>query len=202
MFVDLMKRILTFFHRVQEGVQWEARCDQDCGYSERLDCLSLSDGREHPDLLPLHVRSVMILEDEVVYDLLEGLNCNHCGSASLGISNLDDIRLYMVDTRKPHFLIRSTSNLLKNETKPSFFHASSFYASGKMFLVELMAVFFDYYIDFSCKIMPMSHIRKTTVCILQMFLSCMRLHSKDPGEGKEAWNAWTEGSRPQMIRDV
>lgn len=48
----------------------------------------------------------------------------------------------------------------------------------------------------------MSHARTKIILLLQMLLSCRHLHNEDPGDGKRARKARSEGHPHRIIRNV
>lgn len=125
----------------------------------------------------------------------------------MGLSHLHGVVLYTETTEELSIFIRAASNVSKNPANQCPFHAPAFYTRVERFLGELTAVFFDHRIDSALQFvqffnMIMSHTHTTSILVLQMFSSCIRLHSyyhkTEEGGGK----ARSEGHQRKIIRAV
>lgn len=135
-----------------------------------------------------------MLRHKSVLVLAESVNSDDSRSRSPGTTHLDEFELYMTIMEEPSIFIRAVSNFAKNATKPAPFHVLITHTSGKKFTRVLRAVLFDYHTDSASEFVdfldtPRSHACTTSIPLLQLFFSCMRLHSYDPRDCEGARKA-------------
>lgn len=81
---------------------------------------------------------------ESVFALVRTRNGDDATSKILEISHFGDAGLYTVTKEALPSLLKGASNFAESPNKPAPFHALTFYASKKMFLGDLRAVFVDH----------------------------------------------------------
>lgn len=85
--------------------------------------------------------AIMTLRHESILALVEGLNGDDVGSNSLGISHLDDIKIYTPTTEELPILNTAARSFVKDSNKLAPFYMTTLYTSEKKFFEELRAVF-------------------------------------------------------------
>lgn len=113
----------------------------------------------------------MMFWNDSVLILVEGLKYDDAGSECLGVFSSVANGLYTAIMKKLSILIRAAGSFIKNPIKKAPFHALTFYASPKMFLMELKTLFDDHHTDsalqlIACLNTPTSHKRSRSTQLL------------------------------------
>lgn len=124
------------FHRTQEQLKREVRCNRDLGIVTDLagsGSLTIKSGQ--PCYQKIHVVK-FLLNPKGILSLVKVWNGQNARLKSPGISPLRYLRLYMV-TRKRHYaLTKETTDFTKNATRLAIFHTLTCYTATNLFQYE------------------------------------------------------------------
>lgn len=154
----------------------------------------------------IQVSKIMLMHESILA-FVGSLNSDDAESKLLGISYLQDVRLYRATAVEPLVVGIEANHFINNPNEPSAFPAPKLYSSAKIFVAELggcvgLSPYKLYFMNCTVFVRVYGSYEKTNIFLLLMSFSCICLQNFDPKDTKQALKTCSEGFQCRFIQNA